>query len=151
MMESHPCPDLGAFRSNLADLCTELGACAVGYWRLDRETALLLLVAFVPGVGLDPEAGRAFERATQVVPLDQQSLGIVVAAVSGRPAISRVAELPADVGSGAWLRSFGASRSVAVPHFSAQGRVIGVISVALAEHVGIDDAMIAEKLHRAME
>jgi hypothetical protein len=102
---------MGDFRSNLAGLCRELGACAVGYWKLDLERALLLQVAFVPGVGLDPETGRAFERATQVVPLRQQNLGIVVAAVSGRPAISRVAELPADVGSGAWLRSFGASRS----------------------------------------
>jgi hypothetical protein len=29
--------------------------------------------------------------------------------------------------------------------------VIGVISVALAEHVGIDDAAITEELHRALE
>ena len=78
---------------------------AAGYWQLDQETERLVQLGFVPGVGLDPEVGRQFAAVTAAVPLSQTSLGIVAAALTGQPAVSRVEELPADSGSGRWLRA----------------------------------------------
>jgi hypothetical protein len=150
MMEPSRSPDSDAIRSKVAEVCKALGACAAGYWQLDQTTAQLFQVAFVPGVGLNADVGREFENATQVVPLSQQSLGIVIAALSGRPAVSRVCELPADSGSGAWLRAFGASRSVAVPIFGAQRAVRAVISIALPEQVEIGDEAVAYQLSRVL-
>ena len=150
-MEQYRYPDTYNLRLNVAAVCQLLGACAAGYWRLDQASAQLVQVAFVPGRGLDAEVGRKFESATEVVPLSQQSLGIVAAASTGRPAISRVSELPADSGSGTWLRAFGASRSVAVPLFDAEQTVCGVISVALPEHGETNDDLVASHLRRAME
>lgn len=148
-MESSRMRDAHAIRSKVAQICNSLGACAAGYWRLDRASAHLFQVAFVPGVGLNADVAGKFENATQVVPLSQRSLGIVAAASSGRPAISRVGELPADSGSGAWLRAFGASRSVAVPIRETNGDVVGVFSVALPEQVQTDDTTVADLLGRA--
>ena len=106
-------------------------------------------VAFVPGPALDPVVGREFALATRIVPLSRQSLGIVVATISGRPAISRAAELPADSGSGAWLRAFGASRSVAVPDRDEGGTIRGILSVALPGECLLDDAEVAERIREA--
>ena len=50
------------------------------------------------------KSARQFAAATATVPLSQTSLGIVAAALTGQPAISRAHELPADSGSGRWLR-----------------------------------------------
>jgi hypothetical protein len=148
-MEPPRSPEGDCRPTKLADLCVNLGARAAGLWRVDQQTAQLVQVAFVPGAGLDRQVALEFENATQVVPLSQLTLGIVVAAMTGRPAISRVAELAADSGSGAWLRAFGANRSVAVPLFDEEERVSGVISVALPEQVGMDDVSIADQLQKA--
>ena len=80
--------DTDGMSTRIADLCAELGACAAGYWRLDSETRTLIQVCFVPGARLDPQVGREFAAATLEVPLSQTSLGIVVAAISGQPAVS---------------------------------------------------------------
>ena len=117
-----------------------------GYWQLDQETERLVQLGFVPGVGLDPEVGRQFAAATATVPLSQTSLGIVAAALTGQPAVSRVAELPADSGSGRWLVRFGASRSVAVPIRGEGGMIQGVFSVALTADSTLGDRLVAERI-----
>ena len=80
--------------------------------------------------------------------LSQTSLGIVTAALTGQPAISRVAELPADSGSGRWLRSFGADRSVAVPWLDQQGSVQGILSVALPFDCPLAEAAVIERIRK---
>lgn len=150
-MESSASPEFEAICSKVAEVCQALGACAAGYWRRDQASAQLLQVAFVPGPGLDPRVGSEFAKATLVVPLSQQSLGIVIAALSGQPAISRVGELPPDAGSGIWLRAFGASRSVAVPAFDEAQAVCGVMSVALPDDIKLDNESVASELRQAMK
>ena len=81
-------------RTGVAEVCAALGARAAGYWELDLDTGRLVQLAFVPGAGLAPDVGREFAAATLIVPLIQKNLGIVAAALTGRPAISRVHELP---------------------------------------------------------
>jgi hypothetical protein len=125
-----------------AELCKELGACAAGYWRLDPESDRLVQVAFAAGEGLDREVARQFAAATVSVSLDQRGLGIVTAALTGQPSISEVEVLPADSGSGKWLRAFGASRSVAVPIRGPAGAVLGVFSVALPRECRLDDRAV---------
>ncbi len=134
----------------VAELCAALGACAAGYWQLDQNTEQLVQLSFAPGVGLDPEVGRQFATATAIVPLNQTSLGIVAAALTGQPAVSRVADLPADSGSGRWLRAFGASRSVAVPIRGERGKIQGVFSVALAADSTLGDRIVAERIRGAL-
>ena len=132
--------------ARVAGICATLGACAAGYWRLDQDAERLVQLAFVPGVGLDPEVSRQFATATATVPLSQTSLGIVAAALTGQPTVSRVAELPANSGSGRWLRAFGADRSVAVPLSDSRGSVHGVFSVALPEDCQLDDHEVVESI-----
>ena len=145
-----PSPDRGIddVRTWVAEVCTALGACAAGYWRLDPEGKRLVQVVFVPGAQLDPQVGREFAAATREVSLDQTTLGIVVAAIKGQPAVSRVEDLPADSGSGRWLRAFGACRSLAVPLHDPQGSVRAVVSVALTDRNHTDDETIAQRLMR---
>jgi len=145
-MESSSARNADEIHVQIAELCAALGACAAGYWKLDQESARLVQLGFVPGVGLDPEVGRQFAAATATVPLSQTSLGIVAAALTGRPAISRVDELPADSGSGRWLRAFAASRSVAVPIRGAGGKIQGVFSVALTADSTLDTQIVAERI-----
>ncbi len=135
-------------RATVAEICITLGARAAGYWQLDQATERLVQLSFVPGVGLDLEVGRQFAAATATVPLSNTSLGIVTAALRGQPAVSRVAELPADSGSGRWLRAFGASRSVAVPLNDDQGSVRGVLSVALPASCELDDNAIVASVSK---
>ena len=101
---NHLRPGTWTICAGVTEVCAALGARAAGYWQLDQETERLVQLGFVPGVGLDPEVGRQFAAATAAVPLSQTSLGIVAAALTGQPAVSRVEELPADSGSGRWLR-----------------------------------------------
>jgi hypothetical protein len=138
-MEASSVRNLDCLHAEVAEISATLGACAAGYWRLDRETECLVQLIFVPAAGLDLEIGRQFAAATKTVPLSDTSLGIVAAAVTGRTAVSRVAELAADSGSGRWLRLFAASRSVAVPLRDAFGSVIGVLSIALALDNPLDE------------
>jgi DNA-binding IclR family transcriptional regulator len=58
--------------------------------------------------------------------------------------------LSPDVGSGLWLRRFGAARSVAVPVFDRSGRLTAVVSVALAE-APPDDEDVARAVRAAAE
>jgi len=111
-----------------------VGASAAGWWRATPEG--LALIAFAPAPDLSPEVAAGFVEATRLVPIDQPGLGIIEAARTLRPAVSIASELPAEVGSGRWLRAFGAERSVAVPILDESGRLEGVASVALKAGVG---------------
>jgi hypothetical protein len=132
----------------VAAVCAALHARAAGYWHL--ESRRLIQVAFAPGEGLDPDAARQFAEATRSVSMDQSGLGIVAAAVSGQIAVSRVAELPPDSGSGRWLRAFGAARSVAVPLSDDRGEVRGVFSVALPVSCTLEDQAVADRICQAV-
>jgi len=101
---------------------------AIGLWRV--ETARLVQVAF-EAPPIDPDVARRFAEATRSLGLDRLNLGIVKAATVGQVAVSVVAELNPDSGSGYWLRAFDAERSVAVPLEGADGRVGWVFSIAL--------------------
>lgn len=148
-MESSSNREVDHVRTSVVRVCEAVGARAAGYWELDLENHRLVQIAFVSGAGLAPDLGREFEAATRTASLNQKDLGIVAAALSGQPAISRVDELPPDSGSGRWLRVFGASRSVAVPARDVHNTVRGVLSVALPRDIRTDDREIAEQLERA--
>jgi hypothetical protein len=127
----------------LADLARALSARAAGVWRVEGDR--LVQVAFVAGEGLAEEVARAFAEATRSVSRAEGDLGIVRAANLGVVAASRAAELPAEGGSGLWLRAFGASRSVAVPLLDARGSVHAIVSVALADSP-LDDRAVADRI-----
>ena len=119
---------------DLRSLVTRIGqavnARASGLWRVEGDR--LIQVAFVPGPDLDPEVAAQFVEATRSVPRDRLELGIVRAAHEGRVAVSIARDLPAEIGSGRWLRAFGADRSVAVPLANVLGWEAVVLSVAVA-------------------
>lgn len=102
----------------------QVGAVATGLWRLDGD--MLRQVCFF-GPRIDDQAGQAFANATFALPLLNLELGIVRAAVLKTPTLMIASELPADVGSGYWLRRFPAACSLAIPIPG------GVVSVALPE------------------
>lgn len=124
-------------REAVRSLLIDLGARAAGCWRVEGDR--LVQAAFVGAENLPVEVAREFATATSSVPLDRIELGIVRACVEGVVAVSIAAELPPDVGSGLWLRRFGAERSVAVP-IEGSG---GVVSVALASRSIRQDEVIA--------
>jgi hypothetical protein len=113
---------------------------AAGWWRVNGDR--LEQVAFSAAADMPVEVARGFAEATVSVPLGRSDLGIVRALEAGAPAVSRASELPADSGSGLWLRRFGAVRSVAVPVRDASGTVVRVVSLALAEE-SPDDNLVA--------
>ncbi len=116
---------------------------AAGWWRTAADR--LEQVAFAADANLDDDVARGFAEATRSVPLDQGDLGIVRAAVTGKPAVSRTVDHPAESGSGLWLRRFGASRSIAVP--------VGdgwVVSLAMAGDLP-DDESIASAIRNEAE
>lgn len=127
----------------LAELARALSARAAGVWRVEGDR--LVQVAFVAGEGLTGDVARAFAEATRSVSRAQGDLGIVRAATLGVVTASRTDELPAEAGSGFWLRAFGASRSVAVPLLDVRGGVHAVVSVALADSV-LDDEAVADRI-----
>jgi hypothetical protein len=138
MSEHRPAPiDL------LEVLRARLGARAAGWWRVEADR--LEQVAFAAAPDMPEGVARGFAEATRTVPLGQADLGIVRAVLSGAPAVSRADELPADSGSGLWLRRFGASRSVAVPLRGGGEAVLAVVSVALAGREPGEEA-VAEAL-----
>jgi hypothetical protein len=118
-----------AVKSNLAALRDQLHGRAAGAWRVDGDR--LEQVAFAPAPDLPVEVAEGFAAATRSVDLTLVDLGIVKAAMTARVAVSHARELPADRGSGHWLRAFGASRSVAVPIPGGDGKVALVVSLAL--------------------
>jgi hypothetical protein len=107
----------------IASLRVRLNARAAGWWRVEGDH--VVLVAFDAAPDMPAEVSIGFVSATTTVSLARLDLGVVRAAVTNQVAVSRLDELPADTGSGLWLRRFGASRSVAVPTPD------GVVSVAL--------------------
>jgi hypothetical protein len=130
---------IGEVSRHLAALRVRLDARAAGAWRLfDGER--LEQLGFNAAPDMELATARGFAAATRHVPLDNPSLGIVLAAVERRRTVSVARDLPADRGSGYWLRAFGAERSVAVPIEGTAGLVVGVVSVALnAGGVSDDD------------
>ncbi len=139
-----------ASRAHAVALCGNLSACAAGYWQLDSLAGRLVQVAFVPGARLDPQIGHQFASATLEVELSQKNLGIVAAAMEGRPVVSRAIDLPEDSGSGRWLRAFGASRSVAVPIRGENGQVEGVLSVALPAEITLEDQEVVRLIQKSV-
>jgi hypothetical protein len=103
---------------------------AAGIW-LVREQSLEAL-AFEAAPDMPTEVAAGFAAATSSVSLDRRELGVVAAVLERRMVVSVAAELPADIGSGYWLRAFGASRSVAVPIINTNDSVEAIVSVALA-------------------
>lgn len=101
---------------------------AIGLWRIEADG--LVQVCF-DAPSIDPGAARRFAEATRSLELDRLNLGIVKAASTGKVTVSLVAELPAESGSGYWLRAFGAERSVAVPLEVNEGTIGWVFSIAL--------------------
>jgi hypothetical protein len=136
-------------RERLAALRARVVGRAAGAWRV--EAGRLEQVAFDPAPDLTPEVAEGFAQATRSVELARGDLGIVRAAVSGRVVVSLASGLPADRGSGYWLRAFGASRSVAVPIAGEDGEVSLVVSVALGPEpeVGAVEASIRGECWRA--
>jgi hypothetical protein len=132
-----------AVRQHVAELRIALEARAAGYWWVVGDR--LEQLAFSASSALPADVSNGFAQATQSIALTQADLGVVRAALTGAVAVSRASELPADSGSGYWLRAFGASRSVAVPLHDLQGRVRAVFSVALADSP-LDDETVAARI-----
>ncbi len=106
---------------------------ASGLWEVDVEGNRLIQVAFAPAPDMPVEVAQAFAKATQSIPLDRLDLGVVKAIVDRSPAVSIAKQLPAEAGSGYWLRAFGAERSLAVPLRDSEGKIRAVLSIALPE------------------
>jgi hypothetical protein len=119
-----------------------LGARATGLWfyRGDR----LELAAFAPAPDMPEDVARRFREASSEVSLDRTDLGIVNAVVERAASISVAGRLPVEVGSGYWLRAFGAERSVAVPIFRPEGGIAAVLSAALPTLGPPDDEEVVE-------
>jgi hypothetical protein len=130
----------------LASVRRRLDARAAGAWRVEGDR--LARLAFDAAPDMPPDVAGRFASMTVSVPLDRRELGIVAAVVEGRRAVSVAAELPADGGSGDWLRKFAADRSVAVPIRDAAGAVVGVVSVALVGP-GLTDDEVESRLREA--
>jgi hypothetical protein len=124
------------------ELRDALEAKAVGFWWVDTDC--LKMMAFSASPRLAEGVPQSFVDATEFVPLDRTELGIVAAATTGTVVVSRAAELPAETGSGYWLRAFGAARSVAVPIVGTEGATCVVVSAALAD--GSDDDDVADRI-----
>lgn len=125
-----------------------LQARAAGFWHLAGDGDRLEQLAFAPSPEVPDEAARAFAEATRSVALTRDDLGIVRAVRSGETVVSRMAELPADSGSGHWLRELGASRSVAVPIRDSRGKIWAVCAVAFAESP-LSEEIVAERVRAA--
>ena len=119
-------------KRRLEALRESLQARAAGWWRFAGDR--LEQVAFVASGEVSQEIAVDFRDATHTVSLASTDLAIVEAATSGDVVISLASQLPAETGSGYWLRRFGAERSVAVPLRNETGAVAAVISVALDDH-----------------
>lgn len=115
---------------NLAEAGYLLGARAAGTWRVGE--AELALTEFWAAADLDVRVAEDFRSATLCVAMSRLDLGIVRAALDARPTVSIASDVPSDIGSGMWLRCFGAVHSVAVPRIVG-GVVVEVASVALCD------------------
>ncbi len=135
-MNQEPTP-----QQRLDVLRSRFRARAAGWWQVQGDH--LDQVAFSAALELPAAVAREFAAATQSVSLTQSNLGIIGAATTGKATISRAAELPAETGSGLWLRRFGAVRSVAVPWLDETGTVVRVVSLALADETPDDATVVA--------
>jgi hypothetical protein len=122
---------------HLAALRARLEARAAGIWQVRAQNLEALAFDAAPDMASTVAAG--FTAATSLVSLDRRELGVVAAVLERRPVVSVAVELPADIGSGYWLRAFGASRSVAVPIADRNGSIASVVSVAMAAGGPSDD------------
>ena len=129
----------------LAELATRVNARAAGLWRV--EATDLVQVAFWAAFDVDNDVSEAFSRATQRVDRSRTELGIAGAAASFSPKISVAQNLPAESGSGYWLRQFDADRSIAVP-FVREGMAVGVASVAIR---GLEDNQVIAVVREFLE
>jgi hypothetical protein len=132
---------MSAFEAAFA-LRRELNARATGLWHVEGDA--LVLDVFAPAEDMPADVAKGFSQATQRVPLSLRDLGVVRAALERQVVVSRAAELPPEVGSGYWLRAFGAERSVAVP--LNEGR--SVFSAAVPHSCRLDDESIAQTVRR---
>jgi hypothetical protein len=105
----------------------------------------LELVAFASASDMPEEVAQAFAEATRSVALSHRELGIVHAALAGQVTVSHASKLPAESGSGLWLRRFGAARSVAVPIRAPGLEVARIVSLALGDGPN-DDLTIASAI-----
>jgi hypothetical protein len=129
-------------RERLAALRTRLGGRAAGAWKVEGNR--LEQVAFDSAPDMPAEVAQGFASATRTVDLARLDLGIVKAAESREVVVSVDRELPAEIGSGYWLRAFGAPRSVAVPILDRTGRTAFVVSLALGPE--LDDEAVASAI-----
>lgn len=104
-------------------------------------------MAFAATPELSAEVADGFARASVRVELTQTDLGIVGAALTGKPLISIASALSTEAGSGYWLRRLGADRSLALPLLDGGGRVVAVVAVALVD-APPDDQGFLNELHR---
>ena len=119
-------------RAVVVSLLKALDARAAGLWKVEGDA--LKQICFVPADDLDAGTARSFASDTRLVSLAQTNLGIVQAVLKRLPALSLAADLPADSGSGLWLRAFGADLSIAVPLFDRHDSPVRfVLAVALAD------------------
>jgi len=119
-----------ALEARVAAFLKALDGRAAGLWRVRGDR--LILVAFLPAPGLDPEVAAGFAAATAEVALARVEFSIVLAATTGAPAVIEVDDESAVAGSRLWLRRLGADRSVALPlRAGADFPVGGVLSIAL--------------------
>jgi hypothetical protein len=123
-------PSEAGVARGLHALRRRLDARAAGAWKVEGDR--LVRLGFDAAGDMEDSVASGFASATTSVPLDRRDLGIVAAVAEGRREVSLAAGLPADAGSGYWLRAFGADRSVAVPISGEGGSILGVVSVALA-------------------
>jgi hypothetical protein len=126
----------------LRDLGAALGARALGHWQ--RHDDGLRIDLFLRAADLPELVARRFVDGTRLVPLDRVELSIARAAATGDVVEALAADLPADFGSGYWLREFVAGRSVAVPLPG------GVVSIALPHGCPRDAAEVAALLRAAL-
>ena len=143
MSATEPTPQDG-----LDALRSRFRARAAGWWRVVGDR--LEQVAFSASDEMPDDVARGFAGATRSVSMGQSDLGIVRAVASGEPTVSRASELPAETGSGLWLRRFGALRSIAVPLRDGSGAVVGIVSLALAEELP-EDADVAKAIQAEAE
>ncbi len=123
-------------------LLRDLNARATGLWHVEGDA--LVLDVFAPADDMPADVASGFSQATQRVPLSLRDLGVVKAALERQVVVSRAAELPPEIGSGYWLRAFGAERSVAVPLNDGQR----VFSAAVPDSCRLDDEAIAQTVRR---
>ena len=135
-------------RDVLIGLLDRLNARAAGFWRVAKARQTLEQVAFASATDMPVEVASAFAEATRSVPLDRVDLGIVRATLSGQVEVVHAQQSSGATGSAAWLRRFGAERSVSLPVRDASGAVSHVFAIALAS-AEPDDATVAAMVREA--